>query len=315
MREQLIDLYAKHEASAAKASAGYESLRAQYGGNTEFDWLRNQLEEMKTRVEERIDPAKSNQEQLREAISMLREYRGASELQALKRDLFYDLLVAIYQAQWNSQRMAYLKKALSAVRLRNDYFLSFTTRHSSHVKVNPINTRYYYFIKKIFQSSFDNANRDENLFAAAVNEIFSQKADGYYFPKSEDDTSIVIDEIRRELEESMVFVQIVQLQLFKYISGTNYCFLEWGWANERFSGEETRLIYISGEDDREWLDILAPDATYSPWYSHVKRKKIPPTPSHSTFDDGKIDQTVKYFETILKHDIVGAWVRLEKEAP
>jgi hypothetical protein len=308
----LIDLYAKHTVSAVKSQPAYQALKEQYEKDAEFQWLRNRLDTMKTRVEERIASDASQQEQLRQAINMLRGYRSPGRER--ERDLFCRLVVAISQ-DWHPDRRAYLEKAFSAVRLRYDYFLSFTTRHSPHSNLNPINTRYWHFIQKILHNRFELGNKDkENLFATAINAIFSDKAKGYFFPKSEDDTSIVAKELQGEINQSMVFVQIIQSQLFDYTEN-NYCFLEWGWAINGFNGDEKRFLYILGEADRDWLDILVPDETYRDWHSHVKAKKAPPTPLHRTLDDIEIEQTTRFFETLLKNDIVGAWTRLETAAP
>jgi hypothetical protein len=258
----------------------------------------------------------SQQEQLREAINMLRGYRDPER--AVNRDLFYDLLVAIYGPQWGAPRMDYLKEVLSAVRLPRDYFLSFTTRHSSQIVVNPINSRYLYFIKKVLRDRFKTVDEENhNLFARAIHEIFSEKAErGYYFPKSEDDTSIVDEELKKELNQSMVFVQIVQQEVFTLIK-KNYCFLEWGWARHHFGSDERRVLYILGEEDRDLLENYVPDATYNDWHLHVKAKKDnpPPTQTHRLPNDEKIEETRCFFETLRKRVIVGAWTRLEIEAP
>jgi hypothetical protein len=244
---------------------------------------------------------------------MLRGHRD--EAQARNRYLFYDLLVAIYGTKWSAERTAYLDKALAAVGLQRDYFLSFTTRHHRDVSVNPINKRYEFFIRKVLKDRFGNVNEEkDNLFARAIHEIFSQKARGYYFSKSEDDASIVDDELKRELNQSMVFVQIVQSEMFELIE-KNYCYLEWEWAREHFGNDESCILYILGEDDRDWLDILVPDDTYSKWDSHVKAKKASPTPMHRLSNEEKIEETRSSLERILKGNIIGAWIRLEREAP
>jgi hypothetical protein len=314
MRKQLIDLYAKHMASSVTSTAEYEALRAQYELNMEFLWFREQLDKMKTRIEARIVPGMSQQEQLKQAINMLRTYRNEAHI--VSRDLFYDLLAAIFGTSWSAERLAYLAKALAAVRLPRDYFLSFTTRHNPDISVNPINKRYKFFIKKVLEDRFRNEDEEkDNLFARAIHEIFSEKAQrGYYYPKNDDNTSIVEEELKNELNNSLVFVQIAQSEMFDFIE-KNYCYLEWGWARERFGGDESRILYILGEDNRDWLDILVEDENYSDWYSHVRAKKAPPTPDHRVLNEEKIEDTWKYLEKILKGDIIGAWTRLEKGAP
>src|SRR5271165_135291 len=127
MRKELIDLYARFEASSVTSQAEYEALSDKDKTNKEFLWLRQQLETMKTIIETHIQPGMSQRDQLREAINMLRGYRD--EAQAPNRDLFYELLVAIYGPSWSPERKAYFEKALTTVKLPRDYFLSFTTRH------------------------------------------------------------------------------------------------------------------------------------------------------------------------------------------
>jgi hypothetical protein len=310
-RRQLIDLYAKHQASAVTSKLEYEQLHAKYGQETEFLGLRDQLDKIKIGVEERIETAASQQEQLREAIRMLRQYRKHEG----KRDLFYGLVVAMYATRWGAERMAYLEKALAAVRLPRDYFLSFTTRRSGNADISPINARYIHFIKRILPTTFKTANKQkENLFASAINQIFSEKAVGYFFPKSDDDTSIVVNELQKEVNQCMVFVQILQSELFQYTEGTNYCFLEWGWAKDRFGDDEDHILYISGEADRDWLDFPADDP-YDDWHSHAKSKKAPPIPLHRVYKTEEIEKTTQFLETIRARVILGAWQRLELAAP
>ena len=123
-----------------------------------------------------------------------------------------------------------------------------------------------------------------------------------------------MDEIKKELRQSMVFVQIVQSQLFEY-SKQNYCFMEWCWAKEHLGNDEHRIIYVSGEPDRDWLETLVPDATYTDWHTHVREKKVPPTPLQRTYNEDRIEETTVAFETVRDRDILGAWIRLEQEAP
>jgi hypothetical protein len=309
-RRQLIDLYANHEASAAKTVPQYQQLYAQHANDMQFCWLREQIEQIKISVEQRLETAASPTEQLREVIRMLREYRKHE----IERGLFYDLVVAMYATSWGATRIAYLNEALAAVRLTRDYFLSFTTRHSATVNVNPVNARYKYLIRDVLQNGFKTANQKDNLFAEAINQIFSQKANGYFFPKSEDGTSIVVDELARELNQCFVFVQIIQTEMFELAKDTNYCFWEWTHAMSRFGNAQHHLVYILGEDNRDWLD-LPPDVDFVTWHGHVKAKKVPPTPLLRVYNASGIERTKQSIETILRRDILGAWTRLELAAP
>src|SRR5262249_34147842 len=106
-RSDLIDLYANHDASSAKSTPRYEELRTLYLEDAQFPWLRDQIEEIKNRIEQRIGTAASQQAQLREAIRMLREYRKHED----KRELFYELVVAMFVGKWELARMGYLEKA------------------------------------------------------------------------------------------------------------------------------------------------------------------------------------------------------------
>ena len=121
-----------------------KGCRAQYGNNIEFQWLRDQLDILKTGIEVRVDPAGDQRKQLAQAIRMLREHRHAE--QEFKRTLLYELLLTVYENRWSADRLTYLEKALAAVKLRYDYFLSFTTRHPGGI--NSINMKYCHFIQK-----------------------------------------------------------------------------------------------------------------------------------------------------------------------
>src|SRR5258708_913075 len=99
-REQLIDLYAQYEASAVTSRSEYARLYGKYRQDAQFLWLRAQLDEMKDAVEQWIETAASPQEQLREAIRLLRGYRRRK----CERDLLYDLVVARYGTKWGTAR-------------------------------------------------------------------------------------------------------------------------------------------------------------------------------------------------------------------
>src|SRR5205823_2757761 len=105
------------------------------------------------------------------------------------------------------------------------------------------------------------------------------KATGYFFPRSEDGPSIVEDELARELNNCLVFIQIIQTEMFELAKANNWCFWEWRHAASRFGNAEHHLIYILGEDNRDWLDF-SPDADYIDWHKHVRAKKAPPIPLH-----------------------------------
>jgi hypothetical protein len=183
-RSDLIQIYAEHNTSVAMSTRQYEKLKELHGQELQFSELRERIEAIKIDIEERIETHTCSRAQLREAIRILREYRRHEN----RLQLFYELVVAMFAGKWGPARMEYLQKALAAVRLPRDYFLSFTTRHTVQGGIAPVNQRYWYFIRKIMEDALKNKDRNkENLFAAAIHQIFSQKANGYFFPKSEDD--------------------------------------------------------------------------------------------------------------------------------
>jgi hypothetical protein len=100
----------------------------------------------------------------------------------------------------------------------------------------------------------------------------------------------------------------------RYDERTNYCFVEWGWATNRFRDDEDRILYVSGEATRDW-ENLAPDAPLALWYKHVRKKKVRPTPQPQRPNATEVLETIKSLEELRDYAILGAWTRLELAAP
>ncbi len=258
MRERLIALYAAHAAAAVKATPEYAALAAAYADTPEFQSLRDEIEQAKATIEVWFGPAATEREQLMKAIGLLKSTRKSPR----ERDLYYELITAAFAKRWSPERQAYLLRALEAVRLKQDYFLSYTTRYLAPGAINPVNQDYRHLIRKQLGKSLD-ADQRANLLAQAVHNILGKSATGFLFEQSQYDNSVTMEKLKRELDDSMVFVQLVQTVMFEPDEDgrPNYCFWEWQRARARFGNREEHLLYIVAEPGRTDLELTAPYVT------------------------------------------------------
>lgn len=311
-REQLIRLYAEHPASDVKSLAAYEALQAEHDGD-DFRGVRHEIEKIKTSIEVRFAGAQTEQDQLKAAIRALRQTR----FDAHKSQLCYELIVAGFARHWEQVRQDYLLRVLNAVRLKRDYFMSYTTRYLARGAINPVNHEYRHFISDILGRPLKDTNQRANLLARAIDEIFTRKAKGFLFESSQYDNTITEEKLEQELADSMVFVQLVQLVMFQPDEDQrpNYCYWEWRRAKARFGDQRGHLLYLVAEPSRDELKQTAPYIDYTDWHEDVVTRDPPYIPRHRTLNKASIEETTQMLERFCDQHITGAWIRLEQAAP
>src|SRR3954464_5413700 len=114
-RDRLIQLYAVNKVRNIGAVPAFRQLCAEFSGNLYFNAERNLIEDVKSEVENYLDPPDltqeepvryagnlTQQESVRNAVDLLIRNRRDS-----KHDLFYNVISFGYKANWTEAQQAY----------------------------------------------------------------------------------------------------------------------------------------------------------------------------------------------------------------
>jgi hypothetical protein len=316
-RFELVRLYAQCLLDEVKATGEFKEMCRRLSGNQYFGIELDRTQRAKARVEEWLEhPTLTKQEAVRQAIKLLRRTRAEAEL----RDRCYELIVSGYCPQWSEPQREAFEAAWQKIQLKNDYFLSFTTRRASDIGDNPVNTTYKHFIALAMGGIDIYKKRDrskENLLAVATHKQLAEKGlRGFFFVHSQYDNSVVEKKLEEECDNSLVLVQLVQPIMFDLPKGRkNYCFFEWMRFASRFNEEEynRNILYIVATSDQQSLDNFFAD--YKKWRDHIIVKDPPYLPEVPFADKTKVMEITQLIEKKLRGQIDRAWLQLEESVP
>ncbi|SPP93043.1 protein of unknown function [Bradyrhizobium vignae] len=317
-RDQLIGLYARHCVADIDLVVEFRDLCKHLGADLHFAAERDRVERAKIIVEEALeDRPLTERAMVQEAIKLLISTRGDPQL----RDLCHRLIAEGYSGLWSpSHRMAF-DAAYQKVQLKNDFFLSFTTRTGSNVGENPINLCYKSFIvSEIGIDAFKRSDRSKtNLLALAAHRLLSQaRISGFYFPHSQYDGADTEQKLFDEADSSLVFVQLVQPVMFdRPPNGDNYCFVEWSrvWSRMSESERDLNMIFVVAANDRTELKAIYPFIEYRAWHDDVLRRDAPYLPEVQFANRHKVLYIKSTFREQLVRQIRAAWSRLIDDVP
>jgi hypothetical protein len=143
-REKLIRLYASNPVVQIETVPEYTQLRGRLAEDRHFQEERYRIERAKAKIEAAINGTMTQRESVQNAIKLLLQCRGNDQL----RDLYHDLIVAGYKPNWTLAQQQHFDEAWKVIKLKYDYFLSFTCRHTVDLGDNPVNTAYKHFISR-----------------------------------------------------------------------------------------------------------------------------------------------------------------------
>jgi hypothetical protein len=276
IRGELIRLYASDKKVADIVDEPqYQQLCEQYKGDLQFNGERALVEEVRKRLEDRLDGAVTYQDQVREALIELNKHRRSRHQQ-----LYYDLIVKAYKPKWSTSQQRYFEAGWKLISSEYDFFLSFTTRYTPPGGENPINARYKYFIiSEIDRAGYKNADRGkENLLVKALHRMLAQPPlRGFLFTEYENDNTLTEQKLRDACAKAIVFIQVVQNVMFSEPLGrrTNYCFFEYTQAKSSIQAED-HFLFVVAEKPRGGLiaqHFVPP--RYDAWHKHVLMKDPP----------------------------------------
>jgi hypothetical protein len=318
-RSELIRLYAGNRTSDIRGVPAFQQLCALFGGDPGFQAERDRVEVAKVTLEAALDRAQGQQDAVGKAIQLLVQTRGDDKL----RDLCHALIVAGCKPSWTAGQQQYFDDAWGKVRLKYDYFLSFTNRYPGGIAGdNPVNSAYKHFIvSEIGHDEFNATDRKtNNLLAQVAYRLLSQpRLKGFFFPHRQYDNTVTEQKLKEACDDCMVFIQLVQAIMFDPPThgGTNYCHFEWDRIRARFNGPDSEkhiLFVVAAPDRNSFLQVL-PFAAYNNWYDHVSRKDPPYLPELPSRNQAKLTQLKDTFTRTIVQDVRAAWFRLINNVP
>ena len=293
---ELINLFAAHRVASIGTVPEYLELCGRFASNVQFQRQRDTTEVAKRAIEEWLDNQPNYKAQVRQSFIMLQGNRIGDF------DLYYALIVAGYKHRWSVAQQTYFDRVVPTIRNDNDFFLSFTSR-GPRVGDKRINHRYWYFIRSEIggHNITPDDRRNKNLLAEALYAMLMDATlKGFYYIRHEDDNTLVVDKLRKGLEGSRVFVQLVENVMFDPPDGrTNYCEFEYRHAVQ-IIGEEDRILFVVTEkcpDDLE--DPARVHGPYRDWVEHIRSKSASYLPPVDDYNKQRLSELKKKLENIV----------------
>ena len=265
--EQLIGIYARHPVAEVAGDPAYLTLCQKNDKDVLFHRERLRVEQLKRKLEDQVGIQQTRQKQVKYALKLFRRLTGTENQES---DILLRLTKLAYFPGWSEKQQAYFNKITAQIETGQDYFLSFTQRNRDGAG-NPINSIHRYLIQSYGLP--DPIDRAQNELAQMLHRcltISRYQFRGFFFPAHEDDSAQVAEKLKEEMEKSLVFIQLVQNEMFSkhYTHIKNHCFAEYSDAVQ----QQKKMIYLFA-DGLHPTDLIAEDdAEYDldPWYQIVR---------------------------------------------
>ena len=317
-RDALLRLYATNRVDEIATLLEFQSFCQQNENKPLFKTHRVRIEEAKRKLEVWLEPESPEDNPVEQAISVLLAERH----QLANRDLYYQLITLGYKPDWSDNQKNYFDLTWQRIRLKYDFFLSFTTRHEEVAGDNPVNSDYRYFIQHVLGTTeFENADRKKkNLLASCVHRYLARTPMvGFFYPHSENDNAVVDPKLAEACADSRVFVQLVQNIMFTIPTARqNYCFFEYEKVNQLLHGaaDKERLIqFVIAEKEGKLVSSLLVPLEYRTWYKHVSSKAAPYLSAMDLQNKANRIEDLQRCLEKLHTQLEGELLRLATEAP
>jgi hypothetical protein len=322
-RKRLVRLYATHKVDDVGRLPEFKQLREEFAKDPFFDRERSRIERAKAAVEAHLeDPqnAPTQQRSIRNAIRVLAANRKTEETEVDLLSLLYDLITIGYRERWTQAQREYFDAAWNIIRLKYDFFLSFTSRQPDPpLRINPINVAYKHLINYILdeKSVTDQDRKETNLLAKAIYSRL-QPRPGFYYPRLQYDNAETEEKLVDACDNSFVFVQLIQNIIFDPPpQGRNYCFFEWErvWNRSTPADRKNRMLFVLAERDHTGFENMLVSLPYEPWRNHVTRKDTPHLPEPGVWDEAVLDDLKRRITQHVVDKIDLAWRELADGVP
>jgi hypothetical protein len=264
--QKLIELYGRQPADAVGDDLEYVQLCEANDSDMLFHHARNTVEHIKKGLEVRVAVQQTGQKQVKQALKFYQRFVG---LDPQEQEICFRLVNVAYHPHWTSKQQNYFDGIVEALKMGQDYFLSFTQRNKEGVG-NPVNSLHRHLIQSY--GIADPVSRVDNSFAEMLNNALSASRyqfRGFFFPQHEDDSKQVVEKVAVELKRSLVFIQVIQNAMFSksYIDKRNFCFEEYSEAVRQ--KKPTVYLFVDGKHPDDF--ILEEDTVFDldPWHKVI----------------------------------------------
>lgn len=229
MIEELIELYADHQADDVSSDPHYVSLCQANDADDVFHAYRLRVETIKRKLESQVGIQKTYQKQVKYALKLFHRLVGSEDQE---EEICRRLTRQSYYLKWTEKQQTYFDKTCERLKSSLDYFLSFTQRNPSD-NGNPINSEHRHMIQSVgLPDPKDNAKNELAHMLHTFLRISRYQFRGFFFPTHEDNSQQVDEKLGKSLDDCIVFIQLVQNEMFSkhYCGRPNYCFTEYKQA-------------------------------------------------------------------------------------
>ncbi len=262
---QLIEIYGRQPLAAVQNDADYQQLCQSNDNNLLFHHQRHLVEDLKRKLEQTVEIQQSAQKRVKYALRLFQRLLG-SEAQA--DEICVRLTKRAYDAGWTATQRSYFDAATVRLRDSQDYFLSFTQRHDEGAS-NPVNRRHRYLIQSYgIPDPKDSASNELALMLHRA--LHADELRGFFFPEHEDDSARVSEKLKKAMQRSLVFVQLVQNDMFskRFPLDHNYCYAEYCDAMQQ--GKSMVYLFADGEHPADLIDEFNAHFALDTWYGYVR---------------------------------------------
>jgi hypothetical protein len=237
--EELIEIYARHQADDVASDPHYVYLCQANDTDNVFHATRRRVEMIKRTLEKRVGNQKTYQKQVKYALILFHRLVGSEDQQD---EICLRIVRQSYYPKWTDKQKAYFDETSALLKTSLDYFLSFTQRNQTGAG-NPINGAHRYLIQSM--GLLDPVSSVQNELAHMLDIFLSNSRyqfRGFYFPTHEDNSQQVDQKVYDSLDNSLVFIQLVQNAMFSrlYNGRPNYCFREY----QRAVAQRKNMIFL-----------------------------------------------------------------------
>ena len=273
--DDLIQIYASKPSDEVGADPSFGRLCEENDKDNVFHATRNRVEGIKRELEDRTGIQRSYQKQARYALEFYSQLSGSEDEED---EICLRIVRLAYFPKWTDKQKKYFDEVCTTIQQKSDYFLSFTQRNPINAG-NPINSYHRHLIMNF---GFDDPQSNPaNEFARMLDGLLKDPKfglRGFFYPEHEDNSAEVIKKLSDNIDQCLVFIQVVQNEMFskKYDRKKNYCFMEYTWAANK--KKKMILVFADGKYPTDLIVQGAVDYAFNGWYKFVA--DLDPVMSH-----------------------------------
>jgi hypothetical protein len=265
--EELIEIYGRRRADDVAGDPDYVRLCKAHDGDNVFHSDRHRIEDIKRSLERQTGIQNSRQKQVKYALKLFHRLVGSEDR---KYEICRRLARLSYYLGWTIKQKEYFDDTCTLIATKLDYFFSFTQRNQTGAG-NPINSYHRYLIQSLGLP--DPKDSSQNELACLLDRLLRASRyqfRGFFFPAHVGDSRQVTQKIFKALDDSVVFIQLVQNEMFSnyYVGRPNYCFEEYRRAFDK--NKKMIFVFADGQHPQD----LIPEETVlfdlDSWYQVIR---------------------------------------------